>query len=259
MAQIGIASIRQPVGPRYGNSIHGNPANTTIAPGELRIATWNIHRGKSRNDVPNLARTAGYLHGFDIAGLNEVGGAFWPGRNQAAILGAQLHMGWLFDPTETRWYVDNFGNGLLSRLAPVHWHSQPLVNDPHKHGYRHILYARFQWQGRPFTLMVVHAEPGPIRDTEIRIIFRHFVRHRHAVLIGDFNALPSTAIMRQVHKLPGVRSALESVSPAPHLRQQRDWIFVRGFDIVKAGFKPRGPSDHPLVWAWLRWPAATAG
>lgn len=256
VAHIAVASIRHPVGPRYGDGIHGSPPNTTITPGELRIATWNIHRGKGLDGRRDLSRTVKYLRGFDIAGLNEVGGEFWPKQDQAATLGTRLHMGWLFDPTERRWYIDNFGNGLLSRLAPRKWLSLPLINDMTKYGDRHILYAHYVWQGRPFTLMVVHAEPGPIRDIEIRFIFRQFVRYPRAVLIGDFNALPTSPIMRQVHKLPGVQSALASLPSPPHLKQQRDWIFVRGFEVVNGGFKPRGPSDHPLVWATLRYPAA---
>lgn len=243
---VGLASIRQPVGPRYGDDIEGTPGNDTLNPGVLRVASYNIRRGRGLDGERDLDRIARALEGFDIVGLNEVGGAFPPAADQAERLGHALDMGWLYAPSQRRWYIDYFGNALLSRLAPVRWQSLPMVHDLEKGtGHRNVLTVVYDWQGRDFTLMVVHAETGEdIRRRQTHAIFEQFDRHPRAVLMGDFNATREDPLLREAAAKPGIRHANDGV----------DWIFVRGFRIVDSGSRPAGPSDHPLVWANLEAP-----
>lgn len=245
---IGIASIRNPVGPQFGETIHGVTPETTINPGELRVAAYNIRRGKGLDDRRDLDRIKANLQGFDIIGLNEVGGAFWPLADQAEVLGTALGMGWQFTPAQRRWYIDYFGNALLSRLAPDSWQSLPLLYDLNKGtGHRHLQIFAFNWQSTPFQLLVLHAERGDIRDTQIRTAMTEFVRHPHAILMGDFNALPESEIMTSIVSRPDITSVLDEQAAAGHI----DWILVRGFRVLEAGILPAGASDHPLIWATL--------
>lgn len=243
-----VASIRHPVGPRFGETIHADAGrlSAAITAPRLTIAAWNIRRGKGTDGRRDLGRIAAALarRDIDIVALNEVGGAFPPQSDQAARLGHRLDTGWLFTPSQRRWYIDYFGNGLLSAYDPVAWQSVPIVWDRDKGaGHRHLQIVRYLWQGRPFTVVILHAERGPVRDAQIRTAFEAFTSSRHAVLLGDFNANADAAVMASVLAEPSIQSAI------PPTEGLIDWILVRGLTITDSGFEPAGPSDHPLVWA----------
>ncbi len=248
---IAIASVRYPVGPRYGDHVHGNTTHTTHVAGELRVATYNIRRGKGLDGERDLARTAANLEpGYDIVGLNEVGGAFLPLRDDAALLGKALDTGWLFAPSQGRWYIDYFGNGLLTRLAPDDWQSLPMFHDLAKGtGHRQVLTVNYRWDSQPFAVLVVHAERGDVRDRQIRHAFAEFARHPRAILLGDLNATAAEPVMAEVLAMSDATSMFEADSALP--RELVDWVVVRGFRLLEAGFVPPGASDHPVVWASL--------
>lgn len=241
---IGIASQRQPVGPRFGENI---PGETSLsAASTLRVATWNIRRGKGLDGERDLSRIADSLADFDIMGLQEVGGAFPPLPDQAARLGRALETGWQFMPSQRRWHIDYFGNALLSRLDPLAWQSIPIVNDLEKGtGHRHLQTIHYAWQNTELTLVILHAERGPIRDRQIERAFREFMQYDTAILMGDFNANSEDEAIRELLATGGVRSAVGEPGMI-------DWIFVRGLEIVDSGYVPAGASDHPLIWAELR-------
>lgn len=233
-----VASIRHPVGPRFGSSIHGK--TTGIEGDSLRVAVWNIRRGKGLDGKRDLERIAEGLADFDIIGLNEVG------SGQAEALGEQLGMGWQYTPSQRRWYRDYFGNAFLSRLAPVSWQSQPLVYDQDKGtGHRHLQIVHYRWNDLLFGMIILHAERGPVRDKQIRIAVDAFRRFDYGVLMGDFNADASHPTIASLLDNPNVTSAVDD-DPS-----QIDWLFIRGFDLEAAGIVPPGASDHPLIWAEL--------
>ncbi len=245
---IGIASIRNPIGHQFGERIHGAVPGSTLTPDRLRVASYNIRRGKGLDGKRDLDRIAVNLDGFDIIGLNEVGGAFWPQADQAERLGTSLSMGWQFTPAQRRWYIDYFGNALLSRLAPNYWQSVPLMYDLEKGtGHRHLQMFDFTWQSISFRLLVLHAERGDIADTQIRTAVAEFVRHPYAILMGDFNAPAETNMMTELLSRPDITSVLDEHTAAGQI----DWILVRGFKVLEAGIVPAGASDHPLIWASL--------
>ena len=67
----------------------------------LRVATYNIHRGRGLDGRTRLERIAGVLASIDadIVALQEVVGASPLKPGQAAELGAALGMGWVMAPT----------------------------------------------------------------------------------------------------------------------------------------------------------------
>src|SRR6187431_2541696 len=90
----------------------------------VRVATYNIHRGRGLDGRTRIERIAGVLASVDadIVALQEVVGASPLKPGQAAELGAALGMGWVMSPTRhLRGAL--FGNVVLTRF-PVRHHQQ---------------------------------------------------------------------------------------------------------------------------------------
>jgi endonuclease/exonuclease/phosphatase family metal-dependent hydrolase len=91
---------------------------------DLRVVTYNIHRGRGLDRRTRPERIAEVLQGLDadIIALQEVIG---PGRSSAGhaeLIGAALGMGWIMGPVrELRQH--QFGNVILSRF-PMWNHAQ---------------------------------------------------------------------------------------------------------------------------------------
>jgi len=90
----------------------------------IRVATYNIHRGRGLDGRTRLERIAAVLATIDadVVALQEVVGASPLKPGQAAELGAALGMGWVMAPTR-HMRTALFGNVVLSRL-PVRQHAQ---------------------------------------------------------------------------------------------------------------------------------------
>lgn len=90
----------------------------------VRVATYNIHRGRGLDGRTRLERIAAVLAAIDadVVALQEVVGASPLKPGQAAELGAALGMGWVMAPTR-HLRTALFGNVVLSRL-PVRHHVQ---------------------------------------------------------------------------------------------------------------------------------------
>ena len=243
------ASRRAPTGGADGIAISGNstPANARVA--TIRVGTWNIHGGTGVDDRRDLGRIARGLRELDIAGLNEVHGAWlWEKADQAELLGRQLQCGWLFAPAVRQWYHYDFGNALLSRLPVSVWLRTPLADsegDP-----RNVLLANVAWGDQTLHVMVTHAtrRSPPKRDSQIHAIFVMFLAlNKPAILLGDLNTDLSDPRLREFRDNPDVVDPI-TASGGPDDRRI-DWIFLRGLKAVKAGMVDQGGSDHPLVWA----------
>lgn len=91
---------------------------------QVRVATYNIHRGRGLDGRTRLERIAGVLATIDadIVALQEVVGASPIKPGQAAELGAALGMGWVMAPTR-HLRTALFGNVVLSRF-PIKHHVQ---------------------------------------------------------------------------------------------------------------------------------------
>jgi len=90
----------------------------------VRVATYNIHRGRGLDGRTRLERIAAVLAAVDadIVALQEVVGASPTRPGQAAELGAALGMGWVMAPTR-HLRTALFGNVVLTRF-PVRNHVQ---------------------------------------------------------------------------------------------------------------------------------------
>lgn len=90
----------------------------------IRVATYNIHRGRGLDGRTRLERIAAVLAAIDadIVALQEVVGASPLKPGQAAELGAALGMGWVMAPTR-HLRTALFGNVVLTRF-PVRHHVQ---------------------------------------------------------------------------------------------------------------------------------------
>src|SRR5918996_1883649 len=90
----------------------------------VRVATYNIHRGRGLDGRTSVERIASVLATLDpdVVALQEVVGASPLKPGQAAELGAALGMGWVMAPTR-HFRTALFGNVVLSRF-PVRHHVQ---------------------------------------------------------------------------------------------------------------------------------------
>ena len=251
---IGLGSVRRPYGEVASNeTLLPSRPETKAMRSRLRIATFNIHSGRGVDGEENLGRTAAVMRGFDLIGLNEVRGPDWLRRtSQAEELGAQLGMASIFGPSERRWYITSFGNGLLSRFPILSWRSRPMrVNG--KTSYRAVILARLALGDRSVNVVVAHVERGEARDAQLSEL-RDLLAHTPApaLLLGDFNRGLHHAELRRMAELPGVTYAVPT-QPGSRPRHA-DHIYAKGFVVDGGGIVPTDASDHPVVWTELEDP-----
>jgi endonuclease/exonuclease/phosphatase family metal-dependent hydrolase len=254
-ATLWFGAVRRP----YGEIIVSSPLmppKTAHAVGDrIRVGTFNIHGGGKEIGRENLALTAQTIRGFDLLGLNEVRGrSLSQSRNQAEHLGAEVGMAAVFAPSERRWFVGSFGNGLLSRFPILDWQSTNLQARSAR-SYRASMTARVAIGDRTVHVMVAHVERGEMRDAQIAEVAHRFASlAAPAILLGDFNAGVSHAQLKRLMNLPGVVSALDAAGE----RSGIDHIFVTGLKTTAAGRIDNEASDHPLVLTELAYPARDA-
>jgi endonuclease/exonuclease/phosphatase family metal-dependent hydrolase len=245
---VGIGADRRPLGPAAGTSLHGSAA--TPAPrGTFRIGTFNIHGGRDAAGRFDLDRTASCLHGLHVVGLNEVYGRFpWQAADQAELLGRKTGLAWLFAPNTSRWYRDDFGNGLLSSLPVRSWRREPLHCTQGK-GFRNLIVAELEHEGATIHLIVTHLDRVRDRKAQLEVVIQKFLAlPPPAILMGDLNTTADDPQLARLLATPGVVDCVADglAGKAP---KRIDWIIARGLRAVSAGIEDEGASDHPLVWA----------
>jgi endonuclease/exonuclease/phosphatase family metal-dependent hydrolase len=219
----------------------------------IRVATFNIHGGRGTDGVQDLSRIADLLKGFDLVGLNEVHAArIGSGDNQASGLGKTLDQPWLFAPTERRWWRDDFGNAVLTKLAVDHWYRLPLPATQGA-GFRNVVWLTIPWRDRTVTVLVTHLDRTLDRETQLRTALNVFQSlATPAILMGDFN---TTAIDPMLYRFLAESDAIDALG-SPDIGNETsnriDWILARGLSRVDSGCVPTTASDHPLMWAELR-------
>ena len=251
-AVIGLGSVRRPYGEIVSEQeLSPPPGAMPIAAKRFRVAAFNIHSGRDEKGEENLTRTATVMEGFDLVGMNEVRGpSLLQSRNQAEQLGIKLGMAAIFGPSERRWFLASFGNGMLSRYPILSWRSRPM-RVAGESSYRAVILARVAMSTAAATVIVVHVERGQMGDFQLREISDLFAQVRApALLMGDFNADAEHPELLRISKLPEVTDALRSRSG--------DQIYVKGFVVSDSGMIANNASDHPLVWAELKYSGAQA-
>lgn len=266
LALVLVASLRQPVESNAGANFSNDPSNHVSsrqsrppASTSLRVANYNIARGKGKDGIRDIHRASTILKGFDIIGLNEVGG--FPLTNHAEVIGKGLAMPWLFAPNQKRWFYDYFGNAMLSNLPVKEWRSEMLPRDVKKNrAFRNYILTHFDWQDKDIVVITTHLGRGDLAAIQLDQVMQEFMRHPHAILMGDFNLRPDNPIWNE-QKKPGIYAQANTKMSADgkimsHYAERVDYIFVRGLKVVTSGHYPRGISDHPMIWAEIALEAA---
>ena len=254
VAGLALGARRVPAPPLVGEGFSSEPLAVDAESRIIRLATFNIARGRGKDGVTNLSRTAEQLKGYDLVGLNEVGAGFSGATgSDVQLIGDALHMPWLYAPTEWRFWRPHFGNGALSMLPVKGWVSVPLVSTQAA-GHRNVVVVQIERGGTVVNVMITHLDRGPDRQAQLAAVatlFRSLAEP--AVLMGDLNTRPSDRLLEAITSIPGVREPLAEIADASPGRI--DYIFTRGLETRDAGTEDEGASDHPLVWAEVVVPA----
>jgi len=247
-------AIRRPTPHLSGTSLNPVEHPAPYSRATLRVATFNIAGGVSPTDNRlDLDRTARYLHNFDIIGMQEVHGiGFFEWRDQARILGESLHMPWLFAASESRWWCESFGNGVLCDLPVTQWDRFPL-NSSISQSNRTLLRVIAQWQGRPLTVLITHLDRHEDHEIELGAAISALMDSPEpAILLGDLNIdAGSDAPLKALRADPKVTDALGIALGANMPAESNDWIFARGLRCIGGGLTDNDASDHKLAWAEL--------
>lgn len=257
----------------------------SVIPESVRLASFNIHGGKSAKSVSDLVSTATVIAAVmlpenspvtdqvevdiragrypdyrrAIAGLNEVRPNI-PG-DQAIVLSQLLNREtWssAYMPAEERWFRPNIGNAILTTTALAPIVTRPLPNTRGK-GYRNYSTTKFSLRQIPVALLVTHADSREDRDEHLRILTESFLKlPSPSILMGDLNAPlthPTLAALLEA----GVTNALAEADGLEAYPEHIDHIFVRGLEVTDAAIVANDASDHPLVWADVRLPEFDRG
>jgi endonuclease/exonuclease/phosphatase family metal-dependent hydrolase len=211
----------------------------------LRVASFNIHRGRGVSGQTNVAAIGELLKTVDFAGLYEVDQG-WQ-TDQAWELGQQLGLHSMIAPTERQWGVTTYGNGLLSRW-PVNVVRMPLPGRKWK-AYRCGLLSRLVVRGREINVLAVHVDSGSDRRTQLSMILDLFdALAAPAILMGDLNTTASDPVLKAFLERD------EIVNPLAVDPKQIDWILAKGLVCRDAASIDNEASDHPIVTATFELP-----
>jgi endonuclease/exonuclease/phosphatase family metal-dependent hydrolase len=244
---LGYELPERSAGPAHGGGLHGEPTAGASVDGRIRIATFNIHGGRGRDDKLDLDRTAALLGELDIIGLQEVHGAGLPERShehQATELARKLDMPYLFAPTEKQLGRPSFGNALLCRLPVTSWLRIPLASSPDR-GKRNALLATIDLNGRPLRLIVTHVDLRTDHVGQLGAVIALFrALQPPVILMGDLNAQITSKQMQELINQPDV----DWVN-ADAQGKSRDWIIGRGLRFIEHESLDNGASDHRCLRA----------
>jgi len=222
----------------------------------VRVATFNIRHGETREGRVDLGRLAAACHHLDadLLALQEVdrrmrrsGWADMPRR-----LGRATGMRRLFAPALRVGWLGRYGNALLVRgtVGDVERARFPSPKET-----RGALVATVWIADRPLSVAATHLSVDrDERDAQLDLIAALLARRPEPrLLLGDLNGLPEDVGARCARA--GLRLALAGPTfPATAATKQIDHIAYSGLDLVGAEVVDAGMSDHHAVVAELGWP-----
>ncbi|HVX13290.1 MAG TPA: endonuclease/exonuclease/phosphatase family protein [Pirellulales bacterium] len=244
---------RRAVPAAVGTTLAGVAHAPRAARTTLRVATFNIHGGVGPDRRCDLERTASALpNDLDLVLLNEVHGPyFWQSAGQAQRLGELTGKGWLFAPTEQRWWHHEFGNAVLATADVAWW--QRVTLPGHSRGYRNVVLMEIAYGGGTARVVATHLDRNDpaARGMQLEAAIDLFLALAEPVIfMGDLN---TTADEKRLADLLSRRDVGDPLHDALRDGTPRhiDWILTRGLTTIDAGMVDNGASDHPLVWAEL--------
>lgn len=247
-----LASRPQPTGPAEGTNIEGQVTRNAGPPRDsFRVGTFNIHGCTGPDGRRDIDRVAHCLKDLDFIALNEVHGPRpWESDDQAALLGRQTGLRWLFAPATRDWHLLDFGNGLLTSLPVESWRRIPLEASNGR-GARNAVLMRFVQREKPISLLLTHISRSDeaTRQQQLRqTVDLYLSLPAPAIFLGDLNSEATEPEIRRLLASPDVVDAVGQ-KLGPGAPPRIDWIFVRGLRVLDAGLRDEGASDHPLAWA----------
>jgi endonuclease/exonuclease/phosphatase family metal-dependent hydrolase len=216
----------------------------------LKVATFNVQTGKSLDGKRDIQKSAHALAGADIVGVQEVYAAGWmnklgAGSSQTDALANPGGFAHLFAATRYRWFREQRGNLLLSKLAAQDWRIDVLPDQSRKSP-RNMTVANFNWQGQQIVFINTHLHTGKGRETQLRAVLEEFAKHPRAVLAGDFNSKRDTPLLLEALADPTIVDAIQQAGLDLENHDRIDWILSRGFKVIDGEMLEKGISDHPF-------------
>ncbi|MEV0117115.1 endonuclease/exonuclease/phosphatase family protein [Streptomyces sp. NPDC050844] len=112
--------------------------------------------------------------------------------------------------------------------------------------------------GRPvrvFNTHLAHRHQEAVRAAQVGVLAAEVARHDRAIVLGDFNAVPTAAELTGMWGLaadadpecgPSATGVCETTTD---WHTKFDYVFLRGFDRLEHGVHPTRYSDHSLLHA----------
>lgn len=246
----------------------GTITTNTISVDTITVATFNIHGGRGRDGVSNLARTAAVVFGADFVGLQEAGRGHLADRglDHTEILANMLgHQTYGLFVVNHRAIWDGgglFGNGFSTSL-PVLRRGDFILPAVSGKGPRGLGWVEAKVGDRLVEFFIIHAtlsaDPAPDAvqpqiDAALATIERLCQpASSPCVFMGDFNVLEDGPV------ITNLRQRFNEVlyeSPNATRGPRRDYIFVsKGIEVVTACLVQNDASDHPAIVATLQFHA----
>jgi len=226
---------------------------------QLRLMTYNIHRGRGVDMKHDLGRIAAVIESYDphVVALQEVdvGRKRSGGVDQAHELANRLGMDMMFAPNVEFTNGERYGIATLTKL--------PIQSSRH-------LKLPLQYRSEPRSSLITILEWGQghvveMINTHLSILFKErpgqvaaiaaAMANEALIVAGDFNMTPWSPAYRALRRDSFLHSATRFARtwPAPAPFMPLDHILYRGqVEIVKAEAWTGGPartaSDHlPVV------------
>ena len=259
IAVVAFAIARKPksASDQHGSSITA-PSNWPNEPAQLTVATFNIQTGKDDHGKRDISRAAEVIASADIVGVQEVYATGWLNRlglgtPQTEALAQTGDFGHLFAATRFRWFRENRGNALLSKIPISQWRVVMLPDQSGK-SFRNMMIAKFIWQETEITLINTHLHTTRGREQQLATVLQEFAKHPRAILLGDFNSPRDTPVLAEfLQQNAGlVVDAVKRVGIDATDPKRIDWIFTKGFDIADGRSVEKGVSDHPYYEVVLK-------
>ncbi|MGH8914759.1 MAG: endonuclease/exonuclease/phosphatase family protein, partial [Acidimicrobiia bacterium] len=244
--------IAAPLGRSLADS---DPQGERVLGDRLRVMTYNIQSGFSKDNVWDLEATARVIEAADpdVVFLQEVsrGWLVTTGNDQLRWLSQRLDMPYAWGPASTD---DLWGNAILSHYPIAS--EQVVKYDSSDNLRRSALAVGIEvGDGRILNLIGTHldnpGEAGLARAGQVAQLVELLEPGQPAIVAGDFNATPDDVLIVDMASVGLIDSAPQAGADETTSEDGRriDYIFVTSeFDVLDGQVIPTDASDHrPLV------------
>ena len=222
----------------------------------LTIASYNVQTGKNLHGERDISKSAKVISQADVVGIQEVYAKSWLnrfgfGKSQSMALAAPGRFGRLFAATRYRWFRENRGNLLLSKIPIDNWKVIMLPDQSGK-SFRNMMVASFSWQSQTVTIISTHLHTGVGRQQQLEVVLQEFAKHPRAILLGDFNTTQRDASLKRALADDSIADAVALAGLDSGNTHRIDWILTKGFEIESGRMHEKGVSDHPYYEVSLK-------